>query len=203
MNFRLSELRNPPATCLLELLSCPQQSDLILNNTWSQIKILLYKYPFIVFFSSSTELTFGATKSHDQRAVALVELPEAGAASSVSDDWQLSQNESLLTSKHGVKPPSYGQHHRKHSKAWGPWHVWACVDTWICVDTCGYCQHQYRYFSTPMKTQRPQLVRWTNDVMPTKDLLLHMLHFLIHWSILSLITSLRIYFWRVAHTTDE
>lgn len=39
--------------------------------------------------------TFGATQCHNQRAVALVQLPEAGAAGSVSDDRQLFQNESL------------------------------------------------------------------------------------------------------------
>lgn len=41
--------------------------------------------------------TFGATQSHNQRAVALVQLPEAGAAGSVSDDGQLFQDESLET----------------------------------------------------------------------------------------------------------
>lgn len=44
----------------------------------------------------SSEFTFGAAKSHDQRAVAFVKLPEAGAAGSVSDDRQLSQYQSLL-----------------------------------------------------------------------------------------------------------
>lgn len=50
-------------------------------------------------FSSSGEFTFGATKGHDQRAIALVQLPEAGAASSVSDDRQLSQDERLRNIK--------------------------------------------------------------------------------------------------------
>lgn len=45
----------------------------------------------------SSYLTFRATKSHDQRAVALVELPEASTASSISDDGQLFQDESLVT----------------------------------------------------------------------------------------------------------
>lgn len=48
----------------------------------------------------SGEFTFGATKSHDQRAIALVQLPEAGAASSVSDDGQLSQDECLCNIKY-------------------------------------------------------------------------------------------------------
>lgn len=43
------------------------------------------------------EFTLGATKSHDQRAVALVQLSEAGSASSVSDDRQLPQDERLCT----------------------------------------------------------------------------------------------------------
>lgn len=61
------------------------------TNSWSQIKKCLR------FLSS--DLTFGTTKSHNQWAVALVKLPEAGSASSVSDDGQLSQDESLLTQK--------------------------------------------------------------------------------------------------------
>lgn len=52
------------------------------------------------FFLISGEFTFGATKSHDQRAIALVQLPEAGAASSVSDDGQLSQDECLCNIKY-------------------------------------------------------------------------------------------------------
>lgn len=51
-----------------------------------------------VFFFQP-QLTFGATKSHDQGAVALVQLSEAGAASSVSDDRQLPQDERLRTKK--------------------------------------------------------------------------------------------------------
>lgn len=43
-----------------------------------------------------SKLTLGAAKSHDQGTVTLVELPETGAASSVSDDGQLPQDESLL-----------------------------------------------------------------------------------------------------------
>lgn len=73
-------------------MSCPQHSQNI-HKFMEQINFLKY-----TFFLSS-ELTFGTTKSHDQRAVALVELPEAGTASSVSDDGQLSQDESLLTQK--------------------------------------------------------------------------------------------------------
>lgn len=42
-----------------------------------------------------TVCTFGATQCHNQRAVALVQLPEAGASGSVSDDRQLFQDESL------------------------------------------------------------------------------------------------------------
>lgn len=47
----------------------------------------------------SGELTFGAAQSHDQRAVALVQLPEAGAAGPVSDDGQLSEDQRLHAEK--------------------------------------------------------------------------------------------------------
>lgn len=40
-------------------------------------------------------LTFGAAKSHSEWAVALIQFPEAGAASVVSDHRQLLQDQSL------------------------------------------------------------------------------------------------------------
>lgn len=44
-------------------------------------------------------LTFGATESHGEGAVALVQLPEAGAASMVTDHRQLLQDQRLVGGK--------------------------------------------------------------------------------------------------------
>lgn len=41
-------------------------------------------------------LTFGATQSHGEGAIALVQLPEAGTASVITDHRQLLQDQSLV-----------------------------------------------------------------------------------------------------------
>lgn len=75
---------------------------IILSSQFQQCQNITFTYYHFLKVSFSA-CTFGATQSHNQRAVALVELPEAGAASSVSDDRQLPQDESLVTGKHKIK----------------------------------------------------------------------------------------------------
>lgn len=46
--------------------------------------------------AAARALTFGAAQSHGEGTVALVQLPEAGAACMVSDHRQLLQDQSLV-----------------------------------------------------------------------------------------------------------
>lgn len=74
----------------------------ILSSQFQRCQNTTFRYHLFLKVSFSA-CTFGATQSHNQRAVALVKLPEAGAAGSVSDDRQLPQDESLVKGKHKIK----------------------------------------------------------------------------------------------------
>lgn len=68
-----------------EVISVSFISSTYKNILYSKIYAAKSRFHYQSGFLPS-ELTFGAAKSHDQWAVALVELPETGTASSVSND---------------------------------------------------------------------------------------------------------------------